>query len=855
MVKKLILSSLFILCLVAGSAQEILYKRVQVEYTHAVMLSISKLGISIDFLKDDKWAILEIPETDLQKISNEGISYEVLIDDLARYYVGRNRGYDPKLITEQFRAVKEYSVPAGFALGSMGGFCSYPEMLQHLDNMASTYPGLITQKQAIGTQLTVEGRPLYWIKISDNPGINEEEPEVLYTGLTHAREPGSMQLLLFYMYYLLENYATNPEIKALVDNTEMYFVPCVNPDGYLYNQTTNPNGGGQWRKNRKNSGSGNYGIDLNRNFGYKWGYDNIGSSPVASSLTYRGTEAFSEAETQIIKGFCLEHDFKIALNYHTYGNYLLYSWGYTANPSTNDINYFEAIGKEMSVGNNFRVGTPVSVLYLVNGEANDWMYGEQTSKPGFYALTPEVGSQTDGFWPLMPRIIPQCFETLNQNITVAKLAGPYYLLNDLSTFNISSHAGYFSFEAERLGVTDAPFTVSIQGLTSHFTGVGNAKTYNGLQRLGKITDSIAFALRPGIVPGEQIKFVLRIESGMFVKADTITKTFGNAEFLFSDDCSTMTNWESTKWNKTNAAFHSASFSITDSPGTSYATNETSAITLKNAVNLSGAASAWLTFYTKWALDGAADYVKLEASSDAGQTWAPVSGKYSSHVAVQGLPTHAIYIGKQTAWVKECVDLTAFCGSQILLKFTIITDGSTVKDGFYFDDMKIERIDGAVNSQEYFLPFGWSSLSSYLIPEKASLDEIFAGNHSQIVIVKDGNGGFFEPGNPENTLSTWNSQLGYTIKTTQNTAFTLNGFPETYRQLSLGQGWNLVPALIQTHVLISEIQVNPPGSIELIKDAAGLNSWWPEMGNSSLRSLLPGKSYFIKLKNNAVLSFP
>jgi hypothetical protein len=317
----------------------------------------------------------------------------------------------------------------------------------------------------------------------------------------------------------------------------------------------------------------------------------------------------------------------------------------------------------------------------------------------------------------------------------------------------------------------------------------------------------------------------------------------------------MTNWESAKWNKTNAAYRSPSFSITDSPGTSYTTNETSAITLKNAVNLSGAASAWLTFYTKWALDGANDYVTLEVSMDAGQTWTLVSGKYSSHAEVQGLPTYPVYVGKQTSWVKECVDLTVFCGSPVLLKFTLKTDGATVKDGFYFDDIKIESIDGALNSQEFVLPSGWSSISSYLIPENTSLNQIFAGNQSQIVIVKDGNGGFFEPGNPGNTLSTWSSQNGYTIKTSQSTVFSLNGFPETLRQLNLNQGWNLVPALVQTHVLISEIQVNPPGSIELIKDAAGLNSWWPDAGNTSLRTLLPGKSYFIKTKNTAILTFP
>jgi murein tripeptide amidase MpaA len=67
------------------------------------------------------------------------------------------------------------------------------------------------------------------------------------------------------MWYLLENYGTNDEVTYLVNNHQLYFVPCINPDGYVYNQTTNPNGGGMWRKNRRNNGGGVYGVDLNQN--------------------------------------------------------------------------------------------------------------------------------------------------------------------------------------------------------------------------------------------------------------------------------------------------------------------------------------------------------------------------------------------------------------------------------------------------------------------------------------------------------------------------------------------------------------------------------------------------------------
>ncbi|NIV14192.1 MAG: peptidase M14, partial [Aliifodinibius sp.] len=193
---------------------------------------------------------------------------------------------------------------------------------------------------------------------------------------------------------LLENYGSDQEVTYLVNNRELYFVPIINPDGYVYNEQTDPNGGGYWRKNRRNNGNGSFGVDLNRNFGYKWGYDNNGSSPTPSSETYRGTAPFSEPETQVIRDFCLNHDFELTLNYHTYGDLLIYPWGYI-NALTPDAPIFTALAVDMTQYNNYSHGNASQLLYPVNGEANDWMYGEQTAKDKIFAMTPEVGP---AFW-------------------------------------------------------------------------------------------------------------------------------------------------------------------------------------------------------------------------------------------------------------------------------------------------------------------------------------------------------------------------------------------------------------------------------------------------------------------------
>ena len=136
----------------------------------------------------------------------------------------------------------------------MGGYLTYTEALQEIDDMASLYPDLISVRAPISNFTTFEGRNLHWVRISDNASMDENEPEVLYTAVHHAREAITIQQMVYFMWYILENYDSSDEIKTIIDNTELYFVPFVNPDGFVYNETTNPNGGGLWRKNRRNHG-------------------------------------------------------------------------------------------------------------------------------------------------------------------------------------------------------------------------------------------------------------------------------------------------------------------------------------------------------------------------------------------------------------------------------------------------------------------------------------------------------------------------------------------------------------------------------------------------------------------------
>ena len=226
-------------------------------------------GMEFDHLTFTKHNAIRtfISDNDLAILQSTGFSYEILIDDWYSYY-----GNLPKLTeSEKQQFIQQsktlYNVD-GFGYGSMGGFYTLAEINAELDSMYMMYPNIITPKYSIG--LSIENRPIYAVKISDNPTVNESEPQVHMNALIHAREPQAMMTIMYYMYYLLENYGTDPEVTYLVNSREIYFIPCINPDGYEYNRSTNPGGGGMWRKNRRLNAGGSYGVDLNRNFGYMW---------------------------------------------------------------------------------------------------------------------------------------------------------------------------------------------------------------------------------------------------------------------------------------------------------------------------------------------------------------------------------------------------------------------------------------------------------------------------------------------------------------------------------------------------------------------------------------------------------
>jgi hypothetical protein len=248
---------------------------------------------------------------------------------------------------------------------------SYPtwaEFQTDLHDIVNNYPTLCIM-DTIGW--TYEDRPIQVVKLSDNVEIDEDEAEVLYAGLTHAREWPSLIVSMFILDSLTSAYGTDPAVTLQVNNREIYFIPCLNPDGYVYSHDL----GLDWRKNRRPFPEyGTVGVDL--------------KSP------------FSEAETSAERDFIATRDFVAGLTYHTYSELVLWPWGYGYYSAPNN-SYISSLGTGIAnlITQEDYTGTYTpqqsASLYPTTGDATDWVYGYHHYVDGadFLFYTVEIGQQ------------------------------------------------------------------------------------------------------------------------------------------------------------------------------------------------------------------------------------------------------------------------------------------------------------------------------------------------------------------------------------------------------------------------------------------------------------------------------
>ncbi len=685
------------------SAQIEVHHRVKVYLDGKSPAELEDLGLEADhgIIKPGVFIINDYGESEVRILNEHNIRYDILIRDVADYYARRNREID-RVMRSRYDCEaprwEKYPVPVNFSLGSMGGFPTLSEIYHALDSMHQLFPDLIMEKTPISNVTSHMGHHVYHTRISGQSAPNQQKPKVLFTALHHAREPASVSQMLFFMWYLLENYGINQEVTYLLDNTDMYFVPCVNPDGYLYNELWFPNGGGLWRKNRRANANGSYGVDLNRNYGYMWGSSNTGSSPNPSANTYRGPSPFSEPETQNIKWLAEEKEFVIALNYHSFGNLLVHPWGYTANP-TADTDIYTGLSNLFTHQNHYHFGTDIQTIgYSTNGSSDDWLYGDTVQKPAAFAFTPEVG---DEFWPPSSLIIPLCLESLWQNLAAAHVLLNYGKTDIHFDPIITNTATQIELEFTRYGFESGEIPVSVVPVSSNI--ISDSVLYVFDLPQGSHQHKIyELMLSSEVEDGDEVVLVVNTYLPGVTISDTLSMHFSYfGSIVVNEQGNSMSGWLTNEWGLTSEHFKSPPASINDSPGSYYAANSYNILEWNEWIDLINADHAMLKFWARWHIEPNYDYVQLQVKTETSD-WMPMCGKYTRPGSNFQAYGEQLWDGLQDAWVLEYIDLSAFAGEIIRFRWVLYSDAYIEHEGFYIDNIQlmIEQSDPALGTAEY-----------------------------------------------------------------------------------------------------------------------------------------------------------
>ncbi len=254
---------------------------------------------------------------------------------------------------------------------------------------------------------TYEGREILRLRISTQLSVANEKPGILFIGGHHAREHLSIEVPLMLAQFLADQYRKGqPEVVRLVETRDIHIIPMLNADGAEYDINTGSYK--TWRKSRRKNSNGTYGVDLNRNYGYFWGAGGASKDP--SSDVYMGEAPFSEPETQAVKVFLdRQENITMMLSYHTFSQLILYPWGYTYDPVSDerDLKTYKTMAETMAKWNGY---TPQAAadLYIAAGDTVDYAYGQHRIFSFTFELDPK-SIWDGGFYP-GAKIIPQVFQ-------------------------------------------------------------------------------------------------------------------------------------------------------------------------------------------------------------------------------------------------------------------------------------------------------------------------------------------------------------------------------------------------------------------------------------------------------------
>ncbi|PIP94309.1 MAG: hypothetical protein COV37_07295 [Bdellovibrio sp. CG11_big_fil_rev_8_21_14_0_20_39_38] len=246
--------------------------------------------------------------------------------------------------------ITDLAVIDGLDEKAAGDYPTPEEISDQLLKLSQKFPNIMTLS-SIGQ--TREGRNLWVMKISDNPTVDEVEPEVKYIANMHGNEIVGRELMLKLIEDIGNRYnAGDKDIIELVDNTEVFIMPSMNPDGALKRQR----GNGAWK-------------DLNRNF------------PDFSTQDNRDVPDGREPETKAVMAWQNSRNFSLSANFHGGTKVVNYPWDTTRDPAPLTDLIVELSGEYASKVDGFFNSTefPGGIVngnawYEVDGGMQDWSY-------------------------------------------------------------------------------------------------------------------------------------------------------------------------------------------------------------------------------------------------------------------------------------------------------------------------------------------------------------------------------------------------------------------------------------------------------------------------------------------------
>ncbi|MBC8276604.1 MAG: succinylglutamate desuccinylase/aspartoacylase family protein [FCB group bacterium] len=329
--------------------------------TLILLLSFSSLSAQWKF-HDRRLARFEAESADqIQDI----ISNKIIIDKIdgltALIYLNESeladlkaKGYNVKYIPDPSKEYADWLwETTKDSDDPLDDYHTFEEFTTELEAIVAANPDICRMESA---GLTVQGRELWVMEISDNVGVEEDEPEFIYVSTIHGDEVVGLELCLYLIHYLADNYPEDPQVRFLIEETDIHIMPWMNPDGTMAHSRFNANG-----------------QDLNRTFPdyVDDPYDLVAGHP---------------QEVKVAMEYDQDHNFILSANYH--GGALLMNYPFDSNPNgqsvytaTPDDAWFIDLSLAYSTHNlpmyngSFSQGiSNGAAWYTITGGMQDWCY-------------------------------------------------------------------------------------------------------------------------------------------------------------------------------------------------------------------------------------------------------------------------------------------------------------------------------------------------------------------------------------------------------------------------------------------------------------------------------------------------